>query len=142
VAPALPLGTTDVQTSAARPPTASAIFDALVLLAGKDAEAVVLDLVQPAGSGGRAVDERRLAGAEEACWRVCSPARRRGAPGFQEVQLRNARSKAAAVMAMRVMGSEDVWPRPRCRESSEAGSAKRNEAAFGLGLMSARSRAG
>jgi hypothetical protein len=30
--------------------------DALALFAGKDAEAVVLDLVQPAGSGGRAID--------------------------------------------------------------------------------------
>jgi len=72
----------------------------VALLAGEDAEAVVLDLVQPAGSGGRAVDQYQLARANEADWRISSPTGRRGTPrrGFQEVQL-----KAAAVMAMRIM---------------------------------------
>jgi hypothetical protein len=57
-------------------------LDAFALLQGEDAEAVLLDLVQPPGSGGRAVDERGLARAEEAFWRICSPTGRRGAPGF------------------------------------------------------------
>jgi hypothetical protein len=65
----------------------------------------MLDLVQPAGSSGRAIDQYELAWAEEACWRISSPTWRRGAPhcGFQEVQMRNVRSKAATVMDMRIM---------------------------------------
>jgi hypothetical protein len=60
-------------------------FHALVLLAGEDAEAVMLDLVQPAGPSWRAVGERRLARANETGWRIASPTWRGGAPryGFQ-----------------------------------------------------------
>jgi hypothetical protein len=36
--------------------------DVLALLAGKDAEAVVLDLIQPTRPGGRAGDEARIRG--------------------------------------------------------------------------------
>jgi hypothetical protein len=41
-------------------------LDALALLAGEDAETVMLDLVQPARSGGRAIGERGLARVNEA----------------------------------------------------------------------------
>jgi hypothetical protein len=78
-------------------------LDAVALLQGEDAEAVVLDLVQPAGPGGRAIDQYQLAWPEEADWRIPSPTGRRGAPWFQQVQLRNVRSKAATVMDMRIM---------------------------------------
>jgi hypothetical protein len=58
--------------------------------------------MQPIWPGGRAVDERGLARAEEVNRRISSPTRRRSAPrrGFQESQL-----KAAAVMAMRIMAA-------------------------------------
>jgi hypothetical protein len=54
---------------------------ALAQLAGKDPEAVVLHLVQPTGSGGRAMSERGLTRPDEADWQISSPARCRGAPG-------------------------------------------------------------
>jgi hypothetical protein len=49
-------------------------LDALALLQGEDAETVVLDLVPPAGSGGRAIDKRGLARADEADRGISSPA--------------------------------------------------------------------
>jgi hypothetical protein len=49
-------------------------MDALALFAGEDA--VVFDFVQPAGTGGRADDERGLARANEAGRRAPPPARR------------------------------------------------------------------
>jgi hypothetical protein len=61
----------------------------IALLTGEDAEAVVLDLVQPAWPGRRAIDQCELAWAEEADWRISSPTGREIAPGFQHVQLRN-----------------------------------------------------
>ena len=47
---------------------------ALAQFADKDSEAVMLDLVQPAGSGGRAIDQDGLARANEADGRISSPA--------------------------------------------------------------------
>ena len=41
-------------------------WDAGTLLAGEDPETVVLDLAQLADAGGRLIDERRLARADEA----------------------------------------------------------------------------
>ena len=43
-------------------------LDALALLAGKDAEAVVLHLMQPARSCGRIRNEGRIAGPDETGW--------------------------------------------------------------------------
>jgi hypothetical protein len=70
------------------------------LLTGEDAEAVVLDFVQPFWSGWRAIDERRFARADEAGGNAPPPAGRRRAPdcGFQA---------KASVMAMRII-SEDM----------------------------------
>jgi hypothetical protein len=51
-------------------------FSALAQLAGKNPEAIVFHLMQPAGSGGRAIGERGLARANEADWRISSPAGR------------------------------------------------------------------
>jgi hypothetical protein len=56
--------------------------DALALFAGQDAKAVVLDLVQPAGSGGRAIGERGLARANEADREISSPTGRGSAPDY------------------------------------------------------------
>jgi hypothetical protein len=55
-------------------------LDAFALLADEDAEAVMLDFVQPTGSGGRAINERGFAGADEADRRYSCPAGRGGAP--------------------------------------------------------------
>ena len=55
--------------------------DALASLASKNAEPVVFDFMQPPGSGGRMIDERGLARADEAERRIASPAGRWGAPG-------------------------------------------------------------
>jgi hypothetical protein len=49
-------------------------LDALALLASENAETVVLDLVQPAGSGRRSIDQRGLAWSNEAGRRITSPA--------------------------------------------------------------------
>jgi hypothetical protein len=70
---------------------------------GHGCEAVMLDLVQPAGSGRRAIDERKLARADEADWRISSPAGCRGAEGYEPQVSHLTASKAAAVMAMRIM---------------------------------------
>jgi hypothetical protein len=51
-----------------------------LLFAVKNPEAVMLDLVQPAGSGGRAGDQRKLARADEADYRIASQWGR--APGY------------------------------------------------------------
>jgi hypothetical protein len=53
---------------------------ALTELADEDAEAVMLDFVQPAGSGRRAINERRLARADEADRRNSLPTGGRGGP--------------------------------------------------------------
>ena len=45
-------------------------LDALALLAGKDAEAVVLDLMQPIRPGRRATDKLRITGDDEHCRRI------------------------------------------------------------------------
>jgi hypothetical protein len=55
-------------------------LDALALFAGQDAEAVVLDFMQPAWSGWRAVGERWLARANEADREISPPTGRWGAP--------------------------------------------------------------
>ena len=49
---------------------------ALVLKQGEDAEAVMLHLMQPAGSGGWAIGERKLAGANEVDLWISPPAGR------------------------------------------------------------------
>jgi hypothetical protein len=54
----------------------------LALLAGKNPETVMLDFVQPTGSGGRAIDQYGLAWADEADCRISSPTGRGGAPGY------------------------------------------------------------
>jgi hypothetical protein len=56
------------------------------MFAGEDAEAVVFYFMQPAGSGGRALDERRFARANEAGRNAPSPAGRWGAPDCPRVQ--------------------------------------------------------
>src|SRR6516164_5560116 len=53
--------------------------NALALLAGKDAEAVVLHFMQPARSCGRIRNEGRIAGPDETGWKA-PPRRRRGTP--------------------------------------------------------------
>ena len=60
-------------------------LDAPALLAGENAESVVLHLVQPARSSWRAIDQRGFAGADEASRRISAPTGRRGSPrcGFQ-----------------------------------------------------------
>ena len=77
-----------------RPPTASAIVEpigevraaaaphlgAVTELADEDAEAVMLDFVQPTGSGRRAINERGFAWADEADRRYSCPAGWGGAP--------------------------------------------------------------
>ena len=68
----------------------------LTQLADKDSEAVMLDFLQPAGSGGRVIGERRFARADETDRRESSPAGRGGAPDVPQ-------ANAAAVMAMRVI---------------------------------------
>jgi hypothetical protein len=75
---------------------------ALAELAGEDAEAVMLDLVQPTGTGGRTIDERGLARAEETGRRESSPEGRGGAPDVPQ-------AKASAGMAMRI-----IWPSSGC----------------------------
>ena len=45
----------------------------LALLAGKNPETVMLDFVQPTGSGGRAINQYGLAWADEADCRISSP---------------------------------------------------------------------
>jgi hypothetical protein len=54
--------------------------DAYALLASQDAESVVLDLVQPVGASGRAIDENGLARTDEAGRRIASPEERWRAP--------------------------------------------------------------
>ena len=49
---------------------------------GQDPETVMLHFVEPAGAGGRTVDERGLARANEAGQRDASPPGRRSAPGY------------------------------------------------------------
>ena len=67
---------------AARTATPPPNLDALALFAGEDAEAVVLDLVPPAGSGWRIGDERRFARADEADQADFAPTRRGSAPDY------------------------------------------------------------
>ena len=77
----------------------------LKLLENKDAETVVLDLVQPAWSGGRALGERWLARADEADRGISPPEGRGVAPdyGFQTWT-----ASKAAVMAMRIIGGQGM----------------------------------
>jgi hypothetical protein len=70
-------------------------LDVCALLQGDDAEAVVLNFVQPAGSGGRVDDERGFAWSDEADRRAPPPTGRGTAPRYGFPQL--------AVMAMRVI---------------------------------------
>jgi hypothetical protein len=56
-------------------------LDALALLPGEDAEAVVCHLMHPSWSCGRVGDQRRLARADEPRRRAPPPGRGRGAPG-------------------------------------------------------------
>jgi hypothetical protein len=77
-------------------------LDAFALLAGEHAPAVVLHLVQPAGSGARAIGRRGIARANEADWRISSSAGCRGAPSYVP------QVKAAAVMAMRIIGAQGM----------------------------------
>jgi hypothetical protein len=70
-------------------------LDVCALLQGDDAEAVVLNLVLPAGSGGRVDDERGFARADEAGRRAPPPMGRGTAPRYGFPQL--------AVMAMQVI---------------------------------------
>ena len=70
-------------------------MQALDLLACEDPEAVVPDLVQPAGSGGRMIGEHGLAGANEADGWITPPTGRWGAPGG------GPRVKASALIAIR-----------------------------------------
>jgi hypothetical protein len=76
-------------------------------LADKDPEAVMLDFVQPTGSGGGTVDERGFARADETDRRESSPAGRGGAPDVPQTTVPGSMaaiaSKAAAVTAMRIM---------------------------------------
>ena len=65
-------------------------FHLFALLPSKDAEAVVLDFVQPPRSGWRAGGERRFTRADEADRRISSPTGRRSAPGGYEVQRKTA----------------------------------------------------
>jgi hypothetical protein len=106
----------------------------LALLAGEDSEAVMLDLVQPAGSGGRAIGERRFARADEADRRMSSPTGRGAAPRRTRS---NHQAGAAVASACSVVACAVL--RARCRRAAS----RRCAAAAGCwGRRSAGSRRG
>ena len=82
---------------------------ALAQLADKNSETVMLDFVQPTGSGGRAINERGFAWADEADRRESSPKGRRGPPRLAG---RNHQADAVSLAANWAPSSRSVAAAP------------------------------